>query len=1234
MKSCIVFVPVLLLLCSINKAFSATTLVDLTTDQNALLAFKNTITLGRALTVCWPTTGPATLPFVTGLAALNISGFALSGTLPPHLGNLTFLRYLYIRSNNFTGPIPYELSRLNRLKEIDMGFNSFTGNIPSWFGALSQLEILRLRNNSFSGTIPKEIGNCSSLQIINLNFNQLTGPIPRGLFNLSSIRDIWVLYNGLSGTLPSDMCSNNLPNLTILALSGNQIEGQIPHNIWKCRDLESISLSFNHFNGEIPSEIGSLSMLKELYLGYNDFKSGGIPADFGNLSRLEILDISLGPIPKQLWNCTSLVELGLVENHLTGTLPSDMCNNLPNLTLLYLSRNQIEDQIPHNIWKCRVLEVVSLSLNRFSGEIPREIGSLSMLRELYLGVNDFKPGGIPAEFGNLSRLEMLSIGDRPIPKQLGNFTSLKGLVLRNNHFTGELPQELGHLAFLETLSAQNNSLSSSIPSSIFNISSLKVLDLSYNQLSGKLVLPREKLNLEELHLAHNQLSGEIPSSITNASLLNHLELSNNSFTGSIPNFGNLSFLRILRLWYNNLTAPNHELGFLTSLTNCRFLEFLDISRNPLNGILPASIGNLSASLQMLSVEECNINGAIPSKIGNLSNLNWLGLSGNQLTGSISPTIGNLNQLQRLNLTRNRLQGYIPPDLCRLSKIVELHLDGNNITGPIPDCLGDVKSLRVINLGSNKLNSTIPSNFWILKDLLFLNLSSNYLTGNLSSQITSLKVMNTLDLSHNRLSGGIPSSIDGFQSLEILSLSNNKFEGSIPPSLGNIRGLITLNLSHNNLSGSIPESLEGLNFLQHFNVSYNSLEGEIPTGGHFSNFTFQSFLNNSALCGETKFQVPHCIKKDIRPSSLNKVGRLMKYILPPFILVIILAAIILFLLMRRRKSKGVPVAVDDCSGMTDWRRISYIDLVRGTNAFSETNLLGRGSFGSVFKSTLSDGLDVAAKVFNLNLERAVRSFDIECEVLSNIRHRNLVQVVGCCSNPEFKALILEYMPNGSLEKWLHSESPCCLDLIHSLQIAINIASALEYLHHGHTFPIVHCDIKPSNVLLDEDMVAHLADFGISKLFADGENMVQTKTLATIGYAAPEYGSEGKVSTNGDVYSYGILLLEIFTRKKPSDDMFSEEMSLKDWVDKSLQENAITEVVDLDLLAREEDQHSYEELEECVSSIFSLAMKCLVVSANERINMIETVAALKRIETKVVKTGTKRTKKTDFSVTVEQ
>ncbi|XP_024036751.1 probable LRR receptor-like serine/threonine-protein kinase At3g47570 [Citrus clementina] len=200
-----------------------------------------------------------------------------------------------------------------------------------------------------------------------------------------------------------------------------------------------------------------------------------------------------------------------------------------------------------------------------------------------------------------------------------------------------------------------------------------------------------------------------------------------------------------------------------------------------------------------------------------------------------------------------------------------------------------------------------------------------------------------------------------------------------------------------------------------------------------------------------------------------------------------------------------------------------------------------------------------------------------------------------------------MPKGSLEACLYSDNSN-LDIFKRLNIVIDIALALEYLHFGHPNPVVHCDIKPSNVLLDEDMVARLGDFGIAKLLSGDESMKHTQTLATIGYMAPEYGREGQISTEGDVYSFGIMLMEIFTRKRPTDEIFSGEMSLKRWVNDSLP-ISIMNVVDQNLLSREDNHFVAKEL--CISSVFSLAVECTSESPDERINAKETLARLVKI-----------------------
>ncbi|PIN15307.1 Serine/threonine protein kinase [Handroanthus impetiginosus] len=782
----------------------------------------------------------------------------------------------------------------------------------------------------------------------------------------------------------------------------------------------------------------------------------------GNLSPLEILSIEssslTGNVPSSILNISSLKILNLANNSLSGSISvlDNTFFNLPKLEQLHLDQNHFTGQIVStNILRSKKLWLISLEYNKLTGSIP---------------------------------------------KQLGNLTSVKILYMGFNYLTGEIPRELVAIRLVE-FDAIQNFLSGSIPSFIFNISTLGGLSLSYNHFSGSLpsIMGPSLPNLEWLLLSHNMLSGLIPSFINNASKLIELSFSNNSFSGSVPNFGNLRLLQKLGFWGNNLTGG---LGFLSSLTTCQYLQTLDISNNPLNDILPTSIGNLSSTyFQWFGATKCNIKGFIPLEIGNLSSLLSLIVNKNELIGFIPSTIGKLKRLQRMILNGNRLEGHIPLDLCQITNLGDLHLGDNMLT-----------------------------------DLVTLILSSNYFSGQLLSGIGSLAAINQVDLS-----------IEGCRGLETLSLANNEFEGSIPGSLGNVRGLSKLDLSNNKLSGSIPKSLENLRFLVYFNVSYNRLEGEIPTTDL------------------------------LLPLLLNHLFQILLYVV-----------------------------------LQDSRRISHRELLQGTKSFSETNLLGRGSFCSVFKGTLFDGLNVAVKVFNLQLEGAAKSFDTESEILSTVRHKNLVRIIGCCSNLEFKALILAYMPNGSLEKWLYSDN-YCLNVIQRLKIIIDVALALEYLHHGHTFPVVHCDIKPSNVLLDEDMTAHVGDFGIAKLFDEGEVVIQTKTLATIGYASPEYGSEGRVSTNGDVYSYGVVLLEIFTRKKPTDDMFSEYISLKDWVSRALQENAIIRVVDPCLLASEDqDQHFSIKEEHCVSSIFGLAMKCLAVSPKERINMIETVASLQKIK----------------------
>ncbi|KDO42039.1 hypothetical protein CISIN_1g001988mg [Citrus sinensis] len=907
------------------------------------------------------------------------------------------------------------------------------------------------------------------------------------------------------------ICDVNSHKVTTLNLSSFNLQGTIPPEIANLSSLKSLDLSHNKLSSNIPSSIFTMSTLKVLYLMDNQLS--------GSLSSFT-------------FNTSSILDIRLSKNKLSGKLPENICNHLRYLKHLFLRENMFYGKIPSSLSKCKQLQELHLGYNNLSGAIPKEIGNLTVLQRISL---------------------------------------------INNKLHGEIPQEIGYLQNLDVLQLGFNNLTGVVPATIFNMSTLKEIFLYNNSLSGSLpsridlALP----NLEFLNLGINSFSGTIPSSITNASKLILLEMGSNSFSGFIPSaIGNLRNLKLFDIFFNNLTSSTPELGFLSSLANCKKLRYLGLGGNPLDGFLPSSIGNLSLSLERLNIAFCNISGNIPKAIGNLSNLIVLSLGGNNLSGSIPVTFGGLQKLQGLDLAFNKLAGSIPDEICLLSRLNELDLNGNKISGSISSCLGNLTSLQYLNLGSNRFTFVIPSTFWNLKDILSFDISSNLLDGPISLAIGNLKAVVGIDLSRNNLSGNIPTTLEGLKSLQNISLAYNRLEGPIPESFGNMTSLESLDLSNNKISGSIPVSFEKLSYLKELNLSFNKLKGEIPRGGPFANFTAESFMGNELLCGLPNLQVPPCKHSQPRAQHKSKKTILLLVIFLPLSTTLVIAVA----LALKRGKRGTMLSNDIIlSSQPTIRRFSYFELLRATDNFAENNIIGIGGFGSVYRARLEDGVEIAIKVFHPQCASTLKSFEAECEVIKNIRHRNLVKIISSCSNDDFKALVLEYMSNGSLEDCLHS-SNCALNIFCRLNIMIDIASALEYLHFGHSTPIIHCDLKPSNVLLDEDMVAHLSDFGMAKLLSgEDESTMRTQTLATIGYMAP-------------------------------DEIFVGELSLKRWVN-DLLPVSLVEVVDKSLLSGEEKHFAAKE--QCLLSIFSLALECTMESPEKRIDAKDTITRLLKI-----------------------
>ncbi|XP_020242640.1 receptor kinase-like protein Xa21 [Asparagus officinalis] len=695
------------------------------------------------------------------------------------------------------------------------------------------------------------------------------------------------------------------------------------------------------------------------------------------------------------------------------------------------------------------------------GSIPSSIANLTSLTELYL-YNNSLSGSIPSSIANLTSLTVLSLYNNEltgsIPPSIGNLFSLTYLALDLNRLSGSIPHSLGRLSELRALDLFGNNLSEVVPSSLWNLSSLSFLDMSYNyHLSGSLppnigqALPL----LETFYLPFNQFHGPIPMSLSNASRLQNIDLSGNSFSGVIPpSLGRLRELQSLILYSNHLeTMTPDGWNFLTALTNCTQLEWLTLASNKLRGVLPNSIANLSTNIQFLYMQNNFISGTISSDIGNLVNLMVLRMNGNSLYGSIPSSIGMLQKLHELYLYRNKLSGEIPSTIGNLTQLNELYLDSNELSGNIPVSLGKCQNLIYLNLGSNKLTGNIPKEIVSISGLsIYLSLASNALSGPIPSEIGSLINVNILDFSMNKLSGEIPITLSKCQVLEELYIGGNLFQGSIPSFLASLRGIQKLDFSKNNLSGKIPDFLQDFHGLDYLNLSFNNFEGEVPLLGVFANASAVSVIGNSKLCGGNPgMHLPACPSE---PINKKHHSHTVMVICGSTILFIFVILLFCFLVVRCRRKGSRRKSLDSSPTIEQNVKVTYGDLVRATDGFSEENIIGTGSFGTVYKGLL-DGESrkiVAVKVLNLQIQGASRTFIAECEAVKNIRHRNLLKILTVCSSVDFKgndfkAVVFEFIENGSLDDWLHPKAneqskPKKLDLTARLDIAIDVAYALR------------------------------------------------------------------------------------------------------------------------------------------------------------------------------------------------
>ncbi|KAL9294124.1 putative protein kinase RLK-Pelle-LRR-XII-1 family [Arabidopsis thaliana] len=936
------------------------------------------------------------------------------------------------------------------------------------------------------------------------------------------------------------------------------------------------------------------------------------------VTRLDLGGLQLGGvISPSIGNLSFLIYLDLSNNSFGGTIPQEM-GNLFRLKYLAVGFNYLEGEIPASLSNCSKLLYLDLFSNNLGDGVPSELGSLRKLLYLYLGLNDLK-GKFPVFIRNLTSLIVLNLG--------------------YNHLEGEIPDDIAMLSQMVSLTLTMNNFSGVFPPAFYNLSSLENLYLLGNGFSGNLkpdfgnLLP----NIHELSLHGNFLTGAIPTTLANISTLEMFGIGKNRMTGSIsPNFGKLQNLHYLELANNSLGSYSFgDLAFLDALTNCSHLHGLSVSYNRLGGALPTSIVNMSTELTVLNLKGNLIYGSIPHDIGNLIGLQSLLLADNLLTGPLPTSLGNLVGLGELILFSNRFSGEIPSFIGNLTQLVKLYLSNNSFEGIVPPSLGDCSHMLDLQIGYNKLNGTIPKEIMQIPTLVHLNMESNSLSGSLPNDIGRLQNLVELLLGNNNLSGHLPQTLGKCLSMEVIYLQENHFDGTIPDIKG-LMGVKKVDLSNNNLSGSISEYFENFSKLEYLNLSDNNFEGRVPTEGIFQNATLVSVFGNKNLCGSIKeLKLKPCIAQappveTRHPSLLKKVAIGVSV---GIALLLLLFIVSLSWFKKRKNNQKINNSAPSTLEIFH-EKLSYGDLRNETDGFSSSNIVGSGSFGTVFKALLqTENKIVAVKVLNMQRRGAMKSFMAECESLKDIRHRNLVKLLTACASidfqgNEFRALIYEFMPNGSLDKWLHPEEveeihrpSRTLTLLERLNIAIDVASVLDYLHvHCHE-PIAHCDLKPSNILLDDDLTAHVSDFGLARLLLkfDQESFFNQLSSAgvrgTIGYAAPEYGMGGQPSIHGDVYSFGVLVLEMFTGKRPTNELFGGNFTLNSYTKAALPERVL-DIADKSIL------HSGLRVGfpvlECLKGILDVGLRCCEESPLNRLATSEAAKELISIRERFFKT----------------
>ncbi|GMI64351.1 BAK1-Associating Receptor-Like Kinase 1 [Hibiscus trionum] len=724
------------------------------------------------------------------------------------------------------------------------------------------------------------------------------------------------------------------------------------------------------------------------------------------------------------------------------------------------------------------------------------------------------------------------------------------------------------------------------------------INLASKSLSGS--LPPDIATLSELRtvsLQHNSLSGSVPS-FANLSNLQTIFLDDNAFTSVSPDaFFGLTSLQTLSLSENTKLSP----WTFPDLSQSTSLVVVQLDNTNLYGTLPDVFESLS-SLESIRLSYNNLSGTLPASLGGsmIKNL-WINNQIVGFTGTLD-VLSSMTQLSQVWVHKNMFTGQIP-DLSKCVGLFDLQLRENQLTGPVPGSLINLPSLKNVSLSNNKLQGPFPK-FPSSVESIAVNGTNNFCNNNgnpCDPQVTTLleiaggfgyPVFLSDDWSGNDACQLVFVTCDSQKSVITVNLAKKNLVGTISPAFANLTMLKNLNLNDNSLTGPIPDDLTKMSSLQLIDVSNNNLTGDFPQFSSSVKFYYSgnSLLGKSTRSGGggTPGSGGSSGGSDGNSKNggngKNSVALIVGIVIGVLVFVVVVCFVSYKYVMNKKYGKfgkmdgnagdaedgvvnngvigkamngygGLPVEMQSQSSGDHSDRhffeggnvaASMQVLREVTDNFNEANVLGRGGFGIVYKGIMPDGMQIAVKRMECAEKgtKGMNEFQAEIAVLTKVRHRHLVALLGYCINGNERLLVYEYMPQGTLSQHLfewREKGFAPLTWKQRVTIALDVARGVEYLHSLAQQSFIHRDLKPSNILLGDDMRAKVADFGLVKNAPEGKYSLETKLAGTFGYLAPEYAATGRVTTKVDVFAFGVVLMEIITGRQALDVTLPDEKS---------------------------------------------------------------------------------------------